>query len=318
MGKSKTTSDIADLYLRDIGRFPLLNPVQELRYSESVQALMQLQQVKIIIAAQLQREPTIAEWSVAASRSESELHTTIASGELAKRKLIEANLRFVVTIAKRYRKQNMDLLDLIQEGSIGLAKAVEKFDPSKGYRFSTYAYWWIRQAITITLMLQSRTIRLPQHITEKLNKTRKVQQQLTQKFGRTATVVEIAAVVDLPPQQIREYQSLIRRPLSLDEPISETQDTIVQDLLPSEQHSPNQALLDFMLRQDIETALNNLSDRERNILSLRFGLMDGQSLSCAEIGRRLNLSSERIRQLERQSLSHLKRHQSHLHAYLVG
>jgi RNA polymerase nonessential primary-like sigma factor len=249
MAKTKITFDIVDLYLQDIGRFPLLNPVQELHYSQSVQLLMQLQQVKIRIAAQLQREPTIAEWSVAASRSESELHTTIASGEIAKRKLIEANLRFVVTIAKRYRKQNMDLLDLIQEGSIGLAKSVEKFDPSKGYRFLTYAYWWIRQAITITLMLQSRTIRLPQYITEKLNKTRKVQQQLTQKFDRTATVVEIAQVVDLSPQQIREYQSLVQRPLSLDEPIGETQDTIVQDLPPSAQHSPNQALLDRMLRQ---------------------------------------------------------------------
>jgi RNA polymerase nonessential primary-like sigma factor len=318
MNTTKITFDLVDLYLRDIGRFPLLNPVQELHYSQSVQVLMQLQQVKIRIAKQLQREPTIAEWSVAASRSESELQTTIASGEAAKRKLIEANLRFVVTIAKRYRKQNMDLLDLIQEGSIGLAKAVEKFDPSKGYRFSTYAYWWIRQAITITLMLQSRTIRLPQHITEKLNKTRKAQQQLTQKFGRTATVVEIAQVVNLSPQQIGEYQSLVQQPLSLDAPISETQDTIVGDLLPSAQHSPNQALIDFMLRQDIETALNALSDRERDVLSLRFGLMDGESLSCSEIGRRLDLSSERIRQLEKQALSHLKRHQSHLHAYLIG
>jgi RNA polymerase nonessential primary-like sigma factor len=318
MNTTKKNFDLVQLYLQEIGRFPLLNPDQELHYAQSVQKMMQLQQIKTNLVAQLQREPSIAEWSVAANLSESQLQTSIASGESAKRKLIEANLRFVVTIARRYQKRNMDLLDLIQEGSIGLARAVEKFDPSKGYRFSTHAYWWIRQAITITLMLQSRTIRLPQHITEKLNKINKVQQQLTQQLGRNATVIEVAQVMNLPPQQIREYQRLIRQPLSLNQPVSKTQETIVQDMLPSEQQSPSQALIDVMLQQDIETALNNLPDRERAILSLRFGLKDGQSLSFAQIGHRLDLSRERVRQLERQALGQLKHHQSHLHAYLIG
>ncbi len=318
MNTTKRPFDLVQLYLQDIGRFPLLNSDQELRYAQSVQKMMQLQQIKTTLVAQLQREPSIAEWSVAANLSESQFKNTIASGESAKCKLIEANLRFVVTIARRYQKRNMDLLDLIQEGSIGLARAVEKFDPGKGYRFSTHSYWWIRQAITITLMLQSRTVRLPQHITEKLNKISKVQQQLSQQFGRNATVIEVAQVVNLPPQQIREYQRLIRRPLSLNQPVSKTQETIVQDLLPSEQQSPNQALINVMLQQDIETALNNLPDRERAILSLRFGLKDGQFLSLAQIGHRLDLSRERVRQLERQALVRLKHHQSHLHAYLVG
>jgi RNA polymerase nonessential primary-like sigma factor len=318
MNTTNRSLDLIQLYLQEIGRFPLLNSEQELHYAQSIQKKMQLQQIRANLALQLQREPTIAEWSVAANLSESQLKNTIASGESAKRKLIEANLRFVVTIAKRYQERNMDLLDLIQEGSIGLARAVEKFDPSKGYRFSTHAYWWIRQAITITLMLQSRTVRLPQHITEKLNKINKVQQRLTQKMGRNATIIEIAQAVNLPPQQIREYQRLIRRPLSLNQPVSKTQETIVQDLLPSEHQSPNQALIDVMLRQDIETALNNLPDRERTILSLRFGLKDGQGLSFAQIGSRLDLSRERVRQLERQALGQLKNHQSHLHAYLVG
>jgi RNA polymerase nonessential primary-like sigma factor len=318
MNTTNKSLDLIQLYLQEIGRFPLLTPEQELQYAQSVQNLMQLQQIKISLISQLQREPTIAEWSIATNLSEPQLKTTIASGEIAKHKLIEANLRFVVTIARRYQKRNMDLLDLIQEGSIGLARAVEKFDPSKGYRFSTHSYWWIRQAITITLMLQSRTVRLPQHITEKLNKIRKVQQKLTQQLGRNATVLEIAQVVNLDPQQIREYQRLVRRPLSLDQPVSKTQDTIVQDLLPSEQTSPNQALIDVMLGQDIKTALNNLPDREQDILSLRFGLKDGQSLSFAQIGNRLDLSRERVRQLERQALGRLRHHQSHLHAYLIG
>jgi RNA polymerase nonessential primary-like sigma factor len=318
MNTTNRSLDLIQLYLQEIGRFPLLNSEQELHYAQSVQKMMQLQPIKANLASQLEREPTIAEWSIAANLSESQLQNTIASGESAKRKLIEANLRFVVTIAKRYQKRNMDLLDLIQEGSIGLAKAVEKFNPSKGYRFSTHAYWWIRQAITITLMLQSRTVRLPQHITEKLNKINKVQQRLTQKMGRNATIIEIAQAVNLPPQQIREYQRLIRRPLSLNQPVSKTQETIVQDLLPSEQQSPNQALIDVMLQQDLATALNNLPDRERAILSLRFGLKDGQSLSFAQIGHRLDLSRERVRQLERQALGRLKHHQSHLRAYLAS
>jgi RNA polymerase nonessential primary-like sigma factor len=318
MNTTNRSLDLIQLYLQEIGRFPLLNSDQELHYAQSVQKLMQLQQIKTNLASQLQQEPTIAEWSIAANLSESQLKNTIAAGESAKRKLIEANLRFVVTIAKRYQERNMDLLDLIQEGSIGLARAVEKFDPSKGYRFSTHAYWWIRQAITITLMLQSRTVRLPQHITEKLNKINKVQQQLTQQLGRNATVIEVAQVMNLSPQQIREYQRLIRRPISLNQPVSKTQETIVQDLLPSEQRSPNQALVDFMLEQDIETALNALPARERAILLLRFGLKDGQSLSFSQIGHRLDLSRERVRQLERQALGRLKDHQSHLHAYLVA
>jgi RNA polymerase nonessential primary-like sigma factor len=316
MTTAQNTLDLVQLYLQDIGRFPLLNHAQELQYGRQVQRLIQLQRIETKLATQLKREPTIAQWSSEADLSESELQAAIASGELAKRKLIEANLRFVVAIAKRYQKRNVDLLDLIQEGSLGLKRAVEKFEPSKKYKFSTYAYWWIRQSITRYLALQSRTIRLPTHITEKLNKIKKVQQRLTQQHGRTTTIAEISEAIDLPSEQVREYFTLIRRPLSLDQPLGETQDSILQDLLPSEQASLDECLMNSMLRQDIETALSALSPRERDILSLRFGLVDGQSLSFAQIGYRLDLSRERVRQLERQALGHLKRHRSHLQDYI--
>lgn len=316
MDTARKSSALLHIYLNDIGRFPLLNAAQELELGQQVQTFMQLQQLKAKLITQLQREPTIAQWSSEADLSESQLQTAIASGELAKRKLIEANLRFVVAIAKRYQQRNVDLLDLIQEGSFGLKRAVEKFEPSKKYKFSTYAYWWIRQAITRYLALQSRTIRLPTHITEKLSKIKKVQQQLTQQYGRTATIAEISAAIELPFEQVREYLALMRRPLSLNQPVGETQESVLQDLLPSEQVSLDECLVDLMLKQDIETALSELPARERDILSLRFGLVDGQSLSFSQIGHRLDLSRERVRQLERQALGHLKRHRSHLQNYI--
>lgn len=299
-------SDLMQLYLRDIGRFPLLNAAQELRYGQQVQILMQLQQLRTTLLEQLQREPTIAEWATAVKQSETALTEAIAAGNQAKRKLFESNLRFVVSIAKRYQKRNVDLLDLIQEGSLGLERGIEKFDPTKRYRFSTYAYWWIRQSITRYLALYSRTLRLPTHVTEKLNKIKKVQRTLAQQLGRTATISEIAQEINLSPEQIREYLIVAKYPRSLDQPISDAQESTLQDLLESEYASPEEHLTQSMLRQDIEFALNRLSERERKILTLRFGLSDGEALSLAQIGIQLHLSKERVRQLEREALSDLR------------
>jgi RNA polymerase nonessential primary-like sigma factor len=318
MVMARNTSDLVHLYLQNIGRFPLLNAAQELHYGQQVQHLVQLQKIKASLVAQLQREPTIDEWTKAANLADSsQLRHTIAQGQRAKRQLIESNLRFVVSIAKRYQKRNVDLLDLIQEGSIGLERGVEKFDPTKGYRFSTYSYWWIRQSITRYLSLYSRTLRLPTHITEKLNKIKKAERMLAQQLGRTATVSEIAQVVDLSPEQIREYLIVAKSPRSLDQPLSDTQQTVLQDLLESEYASPDEHLTRSVLQQDIQSAIDRLSEREQKILTLRFGLVDGKALSLSQIGIQLHLSKERVRQLERQALGDL-RQRGHLQLYLMS
>ncbi|GAP99775.1 sigma-70 family RNA polymerase sigma factor [Leptolyngbya sp. NIES-2104] len=316
METDRAISDSMQLYLNDIGRFPLLNAAEELQYGQQVQTLMQLQQLKIMIANQLHREPTIAQWAIAAKQSEPELTEAIAAGSQAKQKLLESNLRFVVLIAKRYQKRNVDLLDLIQEGSLGLERAIEKFDPAKQYRFSTYAYWWIRQSITRYLALYSRTLRLPTHVTEKLNKIKKAQRTLSQQLRRTATVSEIAQETSLSPEQVREYLIVAKYPRSLDQPISDAQETVLRDLLESEYASPEENLTRAMLQQDIQSALDRLSERERKILILRFGLIDGKALSLSQIGNQLHLSKERVRQLERQALGDL-RQRTQLQMYLA-
>ncbi|BAU15955.1 RNA polymerase, sigma 70 subunit, RpoD subfamily (plasmid) [Leptolyngbya sp. NIES-3755] len=306
MDTARNTSDLVHLYLQDIGRFPLLNMAQELHYSQQVQLLVQLQQIKASLVAQLRREPSIAEWAIAAKRSETELTAAIAVGSQAKRKLLEANLRFVVSIAKRYQKRNVDLLDLIQEGSLGLERGIEKFDPTKGYRLSTYSYWWIRQSITRYLALYSRTLRLPTHVTEKLSKIKKAQRTLSQQLGRTATVSEIAQEIGLSPEQIREYLTVAKYPRSLNQPISEAQETVLQDLLESECASPEENLTRSMLQREIKSALDCLSARKQKILTLRFGLTDGEARSLSQIGVQLHLSKERVRQLEREALGDLR------------
>jgi RNA polymerase nonessential primary-like sigma factor len=313
------TADMVRTYLHEIGRVPLLTHEQEIVYGKQVQQMMVLLEAKDALAVELHpHEPTQKEWADRVQLSEAELNRIIGMGTRSKRKMIEANLRLVVAIAKKYQKRNMEFLDLIQEGTLGLERGVEKFDPMRGYKFSTYAYWWIRQAITRAIAQQARSIRLPIHITEKLNKIKKVQRELAQELGRSATPAEIGKALELEPALIREYLNIARQPISLDVKVGDNQDTELQDLLEDEGPSPEHFMTQESMRQDLEDLLAELTPQQREVLTLRFGLEDGNELSLAKVGQRLNLSRERVRQLEHQALAQLRRRNANVREYIAS
>ncbi len=280
--------DPVRMYLKEIGRVPLLGMAQEQELAKAIER------------AELEREGALA-----ATRQPSP--AILDAGDIAKRDLTEANLRLVVSIAKKYVGRGMSLLDLIQEGNLGLIRAVEKFDYKKGYKFSTYATWWIRQAITRALADQARTIRIPVHMVETINRLVKISRQLLQELGRDPSVEEIAKEMTLTPDKVREVMKIAQEPISLETPIGEEEDSHLGDFIEDpDAVAPAEAASVTMLKQKMGDVLQNLTDRERKVLVLRFGLEDGHQRTLEEVGQEFGVTRERIRQIEAKALRKLR------------
>lgn len=312
--------DLVQLYLNEIGRIPLLTHEQEIGYGRQVQQMMRLLEAKQSLSEKLSREPTISEWAQAVSQSGSELAQTIRIGQRARQKMVSANLRLVAAIAKKYMHRGLEFLDLVQEGAISLQRGIEKFDPNKGYRLSTYSYWWIKQGMSRAVAQHSKTIRIPIHTIEKLNKVKKSVRILSQKLGRTPNVRELAAEAQINQEQLLqllEYKH--KQPTSLDTLVGEGQDTTLGELL--EDDNAALAMEDYLLyssmRSDMELLMTEyLKPQEQQVLSLRFGLVGEEGgLSLAKVGEQMNLTRERIRQVEHNGLDKLRRHWAQLERY---
>ncbi len=292
-GRRTATSDLVRIYLREIGRVPLLTAEDEVELAKGIEA-------------GLFAEEKLGGTFPLLGAVHGDLELLVGEGVKAKQRLIEANLRLVVSIAKRYIGRGLVFLDLIQEGNLGLIRAVEKFDYTRGYKFSTYATWWIRQAITRAIADQARTIRVPVHMVETINKLARVQRQLHSELGREATTDEIAAEMGLEPDRIAEIQRIAQEPVSLQSPIGEEESDLGDFIEDADAVVPIEAAAFIMLQDQLERVLDELAEREQRIIQLRFGLTDGHPRTLEEVGREFGVTRERIRQIESKTLAKLR------------
>ncbi len=287
------TDDTIGLYLKEVGRVPLLTAVEEVELAQRIER------------GRLAREE-LARGNVSPRRRQ-ELQRLIEDGWAAREHLITANSRLVISVAKKYMGRGVPFLDLIQEGNIGLIRAAKKFDYRRGHKFSTYATWWIRQAVTRAIADQGRTIRVPVHMGDQINKLLRVQHQLTQRLGRDPSVDELANALEVTPQKVENMIQVARRPLSLETPTDEEEDSTLGDFIQDEEiPAPDESATYNLLREHLESVLNTLPPREVRILQLRYGLLDGQAYTLEEVGRKMGVTRERVRQIEAQALSRLR------------
>ena len=288
------TSDTVRMYLKEIGRVSLLTAEDERDLARRIEA-------GVLAAHEIDARVDLT------AIEHRRFKRQVGDGDVARAQLIQANLRLVVSIAKRYVGRGMQLLDLIQEGNLGLMRAVEKFDHTKGFKFSTYATWWIRQAITRAIADQARTIRIPVHMVENMNRVLRVQRQMAQDLEREPTIEELAEKTGLTPDRIREIQRIAQDPLSLDSPVGEEDDSNLADFIEdSGADAPAEVATRRMLAEAVEAALDELSEREKEVVRLRFGLVDGQARTLEEVGREFGVTRERIRQIESKTLAKLR------------
>ena len=294
-GEAGISTDLVRAYLKEIGKVPLLTAMEEVELSQRVEAGL--------FARHKLDDPTDKHSKTARA----DLQWVVADGERAKQHLLEANLRLVVSISKRYLGRGMLFLDLIQEGNLGLIRAVEKFDYTKGFKFSTYATWWIRQAITRAMADQARTIRIPVHMVEQINKLTRLKREMLQELGREATPEELALALDLTPERVVEIQGYAREPVSLETSIGDEGDSSLGDFIEDTDAPVASEVVSYGLMQEqLRDVLASLSDRESSVVKMRFGLTDGQPKTLDDIGREFGLTRERIRQIESKTLSKLR------------
>ena len=313
MSQSRITGDSVRSYLRDIGRIPLLEHDEEILLGRKVQRLMEIKGIQE--EAQTKDNESIAGLL---GISLKDLKKELRDGERAKEKMVTANLRLVVSVAKKYTKRNMELLDIIQEGTIGLVRGVEKFDPGRGYKFSTYAYWWIRQGITRAIAEKSRAIRLPIHVTENLNKLKKAQRELSQINGQLPNVFELSDYLGLTVDEIKDLMCKARQPTSLEIKIGENRDTALIDLLEDETQLPETLLEQQFIKEDIRELIADLPEMQASVISMRYGIGDEmlEPMSMTAIGQVLNMSRDRVRTLEHKALRALRVQSNQINEYL--
>jgi len=304
--KKHYTEDSIRLYLQEIGRIRLLRADEEIELARKIADLLELERIREKLFKQHGREPLPAEWAGAVGEEPKLFIRRLKMARRAKDKMVQSNLRLVVSIAKKYMNRGLSFQDLIQEGSLGLIRAAEKFDHEKGYKFSTYATWWIRQAITRAIADQSRTIRLPVHLYETISRIKKTTKLLSQEMGRKPTEEEIATRMEMTIEKLRFIAKSAQLPISLETPIGKEEDSRLGDFIESDGETPEDQVSKHLLREDLESVLSTLSPRERDVLRLRYGLDDGRMKTLEEIGQIFTVTRERIRQIEAKALRKLR------------